>query len=281
MGARGYGEAHGAISVLNAIPTGFGGAVGVDLKVRAWASLGGAGVTGYTVTRGSKIVIEERILRAIRKVISSRLPGIGGFSVVVESDIPFASGLKGSSALVNSIIRAILDSMGVDASLEYIARLGVEASRLAGITITGAFDDSLATIGSGVYITNNREDTLLGHYYPGKCYRVAIHVPPRANPIENVDVRRFKALSRLYDLAFRMAVRGDWIGAMRLNGYLTAKAIGYGLDLIDEALGVEGVVAAGVSGKGPAVFAVFHGDIDLWVGRDGVIYTKMLGGLDC
>ncbi len=280
VSVRGYGEAHGAVSVLNAIPTGFGGAVGIDLGVRAWVSLGSVGFEGYTLTNGVRIPIESRILRAIGKVVSEKVSGISGLKVVVESEIPFASGLKGSSALVNSIIKAVLDALGHEVRGEEVAYLGVEASRLAGITVTGALDDSLATMGSGVYITNNYEDVVIARY-ESPCYRVAIHIPSKPNPIEGLDRSIFDDLRAIYYIAVGKAITGDWLGAMKLNGYLTARAIGYGEDLLQDANSINGVIAAGVSGKGPAVFAILGRDIELWSDRGKVIYTRLLGGRSC
>lgn len=139
----GVGEATGAVSVLNAIPTMIGGAVGIELRVRAQAWVGEhvKSLEGYSIVYGRKRSIEARILKAVASSVGEIVGQEPRFRVVVESEVPVASGLKSSSSLVVSMIRALLDAMGFGGSCEEAALAGVKASKRARITVTGAYDD--------------------------------------------------------------------------------------------------------------------------------------------
>ncbi|MCE4613548.1 MAG: shikimate kinase [Desulfurococcales archaeon] len=281
--ALGVGEATGAVSVLNAIPTMIGGAVGIELRVRAQAWVGEhvKSLEGYSIVYGRKRSIEARILKAVASSVGEIVGQEPRFRVVVESEVPVASGLKSSSSLVVSMIRALLDAMGFGGSCEEAALAGVKASKMARITVTGAYDDHLAVACSGVFITDNRYLKVLRVYEPEK-YHVAIWLPNHAYEASTRDPSVFRKYARPYAIAAELALKGDWLKAMALNGVLTSLVTGVGLEAVERALLSEHVIAAGVSGKGPAVFAVTRdpGIIqEIWGDLGGVtIVTALKNG---
>ena len=278
----GVGRTHGAVSVLNAIATGIGGAVGVDLEVEARVRLdGGCGVEIRSHTPWGPVEPPRRLLEAVAW-LAGRLGHEGGVRIEVHSGIPPASGLKSSSAVVNAIVSGLLDALGLGRDPVEVASLGVEVARRAGLTITGAFDDSLATVAEGVFITDNGAMRVLRRIrFDDELYSV-IAVPGRRS-IESVDPEEFRRLSNEYRVAVELALSGNWAAAMTLNGILTLAATGWdprSLDLVARALSAPGVIAAGVSGKGPAVFAVTRDPgavAEAWGGGD-LIIAKLLGG---
>jgi len=202
--------------------------------------------------------------------------------VTIHSSIPPASGLKSSSAVVNAVVSGILDALGADRDPLKVARLGVEVARRAGLTVTGAFDDSLATVDEGVFITDNRSLEVLRRVIIREELYAVIAVRGRRS-IESVNPEEFRRLSREYMVAVDLALSGNWAAAMTLNGVLTIAATGWdpvSLKLVASALSLPGVLAAGVSGKGPAVFAV-TGDpeavTEAW-SVEGVMVASLLGG---
>ena len=266
------GTARGGITVLNAIGTGIGGAVGIDLPVVAWASWGsGRSWSNY-------MDIPGRIVEAV-----SRVTGVQEeYHVRVHSCIPPSRGLKSSSALVNSMIEAVLRLKGVNPDPITVARLGVEASRIAGITVTGAYDDSLASKMPGVFITNNYTLEVIATHRAPRA-RVVILVPGRENPITSVDPGAFKAYKDLYMRAYKLAVEGKWLEAIPLNSLATLRATGLE-DLwapLEEVLTLPSTWSAGVSGKGPALFAITSrtADVeDLWRRHGDLVITEIAGG---
>jgi len=284
----GVGECHGGVSVLNAIPTGIGGALGVGLRIKARVTLTDNRyvLRGSSVVRGSPEPLSTNVLEAVLSVVNEVTGYSGGLVAEVESEIPVAVGLKSSSALVNSLIMACLNALRVEVrSVEWLAALGVKASRRASLTVTGAFDDSLATLGSGVYVTDNHALRVIKHVAlaDGGLHAVLL-IPPTRNPIQSVNPGRFRELKPYYEVAVKEALKGEWVAAANINGLLTAIATGVNPKLLAWTLSLRGVIAAGVSGKGPALYAltrdpeaVAEAWIDAGLGGE-VIVTKVLGG---
>ncbi len=280
--SRGFGAAHGAISVLNAIATGVGGAVGIELPIHVEVQLLDEPVaTARSTVRGSRVPVDPGILEAVLRTLKRRIGYRGGFHAEISSEIPVAAGLKSSHALVNSLLAGILDALDRRLSVEELALLGVEVSVRAGLTITGAYDDSLATLGRGVYITDNAGRRVLRHYRVDRELYAVVLVPPATRPIWNVDPSDFQRLRECYMGAVKLALDGRWAAAMTVNGLLTATATGQDVALMRKALELPGVVSAGVSGKGPALFAVTSSPEhveDLWSGLRGeLIVARVLG----
>ena len=62
----------------------------------------------------------------------------------VTTDIPPHQGLKSSSSISVAAIRALADHAGLDLTDERTVHLAVTAQRTAGVTLTGAVDDTWA-----------------------------------------------------------------------------------------------------------------------------------------
>jgi len=269
------GVAWSGVSILNAIGAGYGGAIGIELPLYAYA-MPGEGVSGYS-NYGD---IGEEILKAIHS-IASRIIDLPGFHVRVESLIPPARGLKSSSALVNAILEAVLRLGGLDPSPIKVAGMGVEAARKAGITITGAYDDSLASKMPGAHITDNTRLRLITTYRLERK-PIILLVPGEENPITGVDASAFRKYKDLYMEAYKRAVTGRLREAIILNTKATLKATG-GWDkwpLIEEVLNLRDTWASGVSGKGPALFAITKNPrsvMDYWKGHGNLILTHIRG----
>lgn len=278
---------HAAVSVLNAIPTGVGAALGIDLKLRVRIKLVSDDfVGGSSRVRGVEEPLSTSVLKAVLSVVREVTGYDGGFIAEVNSEIPVGVGLKSSSALTNALIKACLSALGTEVNLIELATLGVKASLRAGITITGAYDDSLATLGSGVYVTNNELLKVLKHIPVSNDLVAVILVPKgRRNLISEVSPEVFKPFRKLYELAIKEVLSGEWFLGATLNGLLTANALGTDLSPITKVLGLNDVLATGVTGKGPAIFALTREPkevINLW--RDlrsyYVLTAKVLKG-DC
>ena len=279
----GVATTHAALSILNAIPTGIGGAIGIDLKVKAIVKLtskGNAIIESWAPSgrvRPPRKLVEELVRLARRHGYE------GGFYAKVDSSIPIAVGLKSSSAVVNALIHALLRALGKEVSPTNIAKLGVDLAKKSKLTITGAFDDSLASLLEGVFITDNIRVKILKHYrFNDELYAVII-VPNNSNPINNVNPNIFAKYKSHYLSAISFALRGNWLKAMTINGLATMNALGLSMKyskLIEKILGLSSIKAIGVSGKGPAFFAVTSDPEQVamrWEGEK-LLIAKLLGG---
>jgi shikimate kinase len=259
-----------------------GGAVGVELSSRAYVRLPGRCryPEGFSRVLGVEVPIDGAILKSISRAVGRLVGWTPCFRVFVESEVPVASGLKSSSSLVVSIVRALLEAVGARADQLSVVLASVEASIESGITVTGAFDDHLAAACEGVFITDNRSMRVLRAYEAPRS-SVVIWLPGAVEGYSR-DPGVFARYSGAYRGAAGLALRGDWVRAMTVSGVLTSMATGVGYRALRMVAGLGEVAAFGVSGKGPAVFAVTEdpGLVErLWRGLGGrVIVTEVKSG---
>ena len=247
-------RAHAGLGIVNAIGSGgLGAATALDLWLRleAWRCRSSE---GYIVTRGERVEVTRDILDSVTIAVTEYTGrGLPGLCVQGWSEIPLEAGLKGSSALINALILAALKLLGAsDTGLETLARLGVKAARLAGLTVTGALDDHLVVSGCGTYLTNNPVQRVLAHLDAPSRF-VAIIVPGRRS-IRSIEPEQFRAYAPLYLAAWRLLETGEWGLAALVNGVATSLATNLSPRVLLDLVGM-GAETAGVSGKGPAIYA--------------------------
>jgi shikimate kinase len=165
-----------------------------------------------------------------------------------------ASGLKSSSAAANAVVLATLDALDAveDVTREYAARIGVQAARDAGVTVTGAFDDASASMLGGLTVTNNDEDALLVR--DEVDWAVVVWTPPEQAFSADADVERCRRVAPMADLVAELALAGRYQTAMTVNGFAFAGALDRPTDpMVDALPAADGV---SLSGTGPSYVAV-------------------------
>jgi shikimate kinase len=269
---RGHGIAFGAGTVINAIATYKGSAFGIELKTEAEVTLTGDEILGEIEGGGDTGLIERACGLVLEKFgVSS------GAMIRTTSEIPQASGLKSSSAAANATVLATLRAIGRDMEPLDMVRLGVRAALDAGVSITGAFDDACASMLGGVVLTDNRKNELLKREPIESA--VIVYAPDRKAFSSGTNVGRSRAIAPWVDMAFELAMRGEYKKAMTLNGFLYTAALGFSPEPMLAALesGVDGV---SLSGTGPSYTALVDGEsIDklkaMWSSYPGrVIVTR-------
>jgi shikimate kinase len=267
MAGRAVAPAAGTI--LNALANGYGSAFAIDAHTEATVELADAGeVTGEIA--GAPNADTRLVERCVERVLERFGDGEGG-RVRTESDVPMASGLKSSSAAANAAVLATLAALDAtdEMTREDACRLGVEAARDAGVTVTGAFDDASASMLGGVTVTDNTEDALLRRDEPE--WHVLVYTPDEQAFSADADVSRCERVAPTADVVHELAMDGDYERAMCVNGFAFCAALGYPTDPIVEAMPEA---AASLSGTGPSYTAV--GDRrtltdlrDVWARREG------------
>lgn len=240
---------YGGISIVNAIPAMLGGAAAVDLKVKVSFDRG----------RGCEL---DPFIGFIVKYVSTRLnkPIPEDLCVAVDSEVPPSSGLKSNSAVAVAVAYGLAKILGIQLSPVDSAKLAAEATRAHGSSITGAFDDASASILGGVVLTDNSSMNVIKQFETSDDYSVVLTGFRSSKRLQNLD--RLRALKDVYRAVFEMALKGDLWRAATVNGMFVAEALGYwdALEVVGRAMGM-GALASGVSGNGPAIFAVFkHGE---------------------
>ena len=243
---------HGAVSIVNAIATGNGSALGISLTVTAEAEM--------TRGRGLRFLTGRSDDRLVTNIAKNILPAgtleKNQVVVRVRSEVPIGYGLKSSSAVSNAIALAL--SRLVRDKIDDMAVLdaAVKASLDAKVTITGAFDDATACYFGGFVVTDNYARKLIRREKaPDNLY--AVIFLPRNTP--RGDVTKLRDLSDLFLDAYRLAEAGEYWKAMKMNGVLASAALASSYRPVLAAL-EKGAVAAGTSGNGPSVTAVAYED---------------------
>ena len=240
---------HGAISIVNAIATGYGSALGISLKVRVEVELRkGNGILFQP--EGGTPLLRNIINRSLPKQITKN----NLLVIKVDSQIPAGMGLKSSSAVSSATALACTALVGNDLDDKIILNLAVRASLDAGVTITGAYDDSTACYFGGIVVTNNYNYELIQREEaPADLYAVVFL--PNNNRYGNI--RNLYLFSDLFMDAFNLAKTRQYWKAMKLNGLLTASALSGDYKPILTAL-QRGALSASISGNGPSIAAVTY-----------------------
>ena len=249
---KGYAWACGAATILNAVATWKGAAFGIDLKTRAEVELNNSGLI-----RGDVPGVDTSLIERSVQMVQERLGYGYGAVVRTSSEIPVAGGLKSSSTAANAAVLATLDALQEEMDLIDAAKIGVAAARAVGVTITGALDDALASMLGGVVVTDNRSMQLLRR--EELSCPVMLLVPEKKLFSRDTDVSRSRLIAPLADVAFDLAMRGDYCRAMTLNGLAYCAALRLPAEPMLLALeaGAKGV---SLSGTGPAYAAIIDED---------------------
>ncbi len=229
---------HGGISILNAISSGFGSSMAIDLTM------------SVTVGRGDRKP-SDPLTRSVLSLMKEMYGLAGNYRIHVSSNIPPSRGLKSSSAYSTALVKAIDAFEGLGMKDEDVLRLSCLASLDAGVSITGAYDDASASFLGGITLTDNSRMKLLRRWEADEGLVVLIAHSGTLKK-EEVSVASYRLLSGLGRLVAEMVEEGRFFEAMTLNGMLTATAQGYDQTLAYEAM-AAGALAAGVTGTGPAI----------------------------
>ncbi|MFA0822481.1 MAG: shikimate kinase [Methanomethylovorans sp.] len=251
MSYTGHAYALGAGTIVNAIATWKGSAFAVDLKTFADVELcGGKGCIDASI-EGLPDADTRLIKRTVELVLQHFNADMHG-SVKTKSEIPLASGLKSSSAAANATVLATLDALGEEMDPLDAVKIGVQAALDVGVSITGAFDDACASFFGGIVVTDNKLKEL--EHRDEKEKDILIFAPDKKSFSAATNVARSRSIAPWVDMAYKMALEGNYEEAMTLNGFLYCGALGFDTEPMMRALevGVKGVT---LSGTGPSYVA--------------------------
>jgi shikimate kinase len=238
---------HGAISIVNAVATGFGSAMGISLNVQVQ----------IISKKGSGLIFQKgggslMIKKIIYDVLQSKYINNNQLLININSEIPSGMGLKSSSAVSNAVALACNSLSNKEISDESVLNSAIDASLYSKTTITGAYDDSTACYYGGFVTTDNYKRKILKRENSPTDISAVIFLP---NNKKRGDVTRLKLLSDIYLEAFQLAYSGQYWKAMTLNGVLTSSLLSNTYTITRMCL-ENGALAASISGNGPAVAAV-------------------------
>lgn len=272
--------AHGAVTIVNAISTGKGAALGIDLLTEAKVEL----------TRDSKQIdvsiiggknedttlAKESVNAVLNRFSNNKL----GAHVEVKSQIPIARGLKSSSTAANAIVLATLCALGKKIPDEDVVKLGVDAAFKAKVTITGAYDDACASYFGGVVLTDNYGRKILKRSDVDENLVAVIYVPRARTYTQKFPKERLNPFTYAVEMAFELAMKGEYWKALTLNGLIHSSALSVSTKPAVVAL-LNGALAAGLSGTGPSIAAIVNKEdskqiVSAWSSLPGKVLTVNL-----
>ena len=281
MNGRAEAITHGAATIVNAIASGKGAAIGVDLWTKAAVTITDEpGIVTVKILPDSSEnpVLAQKTVMYVLKYFG--LEKECGAKVETTSNIPVARGLKSSSAAANAV--ALATTAALERRLEDVAvvKLGVDGAIDAKVTITGAFDDACASYFGGVVITDNMKRRIIRRFELAEAPTVLFYVPPEKTYTASSNVKRIKDMAPVVKIAYKEALKGNHWAALTLNGLIYSSALGYDSSPAVDAL-TAGALAAGLSGTGPTVTAIVPEEkVDLvkevWQKREGEILEAQI-----
>jgi len=250
---KGRGRAGGAVSIVNAISTGFGAALGINLQTEAELETINEPQIKLSINGEDA---DPSLAKAVIKVFSQALGvEVKGAEIRTYSNIPVAVGLKSSSSAAVAIANAFLDALGKKMAADELLRNVAEASILSGTSITGALDDAAACMLGGIVATDNHGRKILKHILVEEKLYAVIYVPPGKTYTASFRKELLTPIRNIAAAAFTLTLEGKHWEAMTINGLAHSAALGLPIEPAMNALRA-GAYAAGLSGTGPAVAAI-------------------------
>ena len=250
--------ARGAVSIVNAIASGHGASLAVNLPTTAKVTIHERRGTWTGSTNGGPVTSslpQRTVMDAIRVLGES--PERYSGRIETETSAPVGVGLKTSSSSSVAVALATFSAFGrPDYAPEKILGCSVSASLASGTSVTGAMDDAAACLLGGGVFTDNRSKRIIATVSLEKPMTVLIGIHGSRSRRASVALSEVRRFAKLADSIFDQARRGGIWKAMTLNGLLYSTIYGYSSSDALEAL-EEGALGAGLSGTGPAVAAVF------------------------
>ncbi|MEE3269890.1 MAG: hypothetical protein VX204_02105 [Candidatus Thermoplasmatota archaeon] len=253
MSVLGTGTANGGISVLHAAGLGKGCSVAIDLQCEA------------RLVKGGNLPTDDHsgLLESVMRVWNdSGYPRFDGVGWEIDSQIPIGQGLKSSAAVACAAIRALDHASWTGLSDYEVVDIAVEAQRRSGCTITGSMDDAWAAVSDGWKLVDpsvpSKESVLMeGDLEEGLEILIGLR-GHRAISSDSID---FDSHSKLFERTLASLSNGSILSAISTNGMAVSAAMGDDESLrLCNSLIVNGALAAGISGYGPAVVAICHPD---------------------
>ena len=259
----GEAKAMGAISIVNAIASGRGATMSVDLPTSAKVDIREERGRWKAFQNGKQTesALAFHTLRATIRMLG-RDPRAYSGSVETASSAPTGVGLKTSSSASVAITLAVLSAFGNSSpDARKVLGCSVSASLASGVSITGAMDDAASCLLGGVNFVDNYSRRILSRVSLGRSLAVLIRVPGEESRRADIATRYVRRFSEVADSIFKIGIEGKAWKAMTLNGLLFSSIYSYAPSAALRAI-ERGALGSGLSGTGPAVAAVFDVERD-------------------
>ena len=245
---------HGAISIVNAIATGKGAALGISKKINVEMETSHG--KGVVIKIKNKSMSSRLINKVVKKIVSENELSKTKLKISLDSEIPTGYGLKSSSAISTAVAMVCAKLFKPSMSDFEILNAGVIASIETKVSLTGAYDDACACYYGGFVVTDNHNKKII---HSEKCLNhvAAVIFVPKSRKRGNI--RKLKTSSDVFEQAWNLAKKSDYWNAMILNGLATSPILSSEPKIIPKLI-ENGALGASVSGNGPSIAAIVKND---------------------
>jgi shikimate kinase len=258
---RGVGRATGAISFVNGVFTGRGCAAAIELGCEALVHLDRSPPGEVPRIRLDPASDTPLARSSIQAALLAYLPHEHvHVEAEVRSALPWAQGLKSSSAVSVALLEAVANARGQTPDPIDLARRSADLCQTIGLSATGAFDDAAAASLGGVVLADNPTRTILSHTTLDPRLAVALWFPGGLHDPSPQLEAQFRALRVHGFEAVRAAESQRYFEAMAINTRIVEQALGLNFAHLHRVLSTHGALASGISGMGPALAAIGPAD---------------------
>ena len=243
-------EVHGAVSLVNAIATGNGAAVGIDTFVKTTLEVKEG--SGIHITSDNKTISSRLINKVIQNSVPKKQLEKIRLELDFQSNIPTGYGLKSSSAISTAVSMVCSKAFQKKFTDKKILKIGVESSIQTKVSLTGAYDDACACYYGGFNVTNNYKRNLVLRRPAPKNLQVIIFLPKSR---KRGNLKKLKNFKPAFEKAWELAKNGDYWNASILNGIATSSILNSNPELIFKLI-EKGAIGATISGNGPSIMAI-------------------------
>ena len=241
---------HGAVSLVNAIATGNGAAVGIDTFVKTTLEVKEG--TGIYITSDNKTISSRLINKVIQNSVPKKQLEKVRLELDFQSNIPTGYGLKSSSAISTAVSMACSKAFKTKFTDKKILKIGVESSIQTKVSLTGAYDDACACYYGGFNVTNNYKKNLVLRRPAPNNLQAIIFLPKSR---KRGNLKKLKNFKPAFEKAWELAKNGDYWNASILNGIATSSILNSNPELIFKLI-EKGAIGATISGNGPSIMAI-------------------------
>ena len=243
-------EVHGAVSLVNAIATGNGAAVGIDTFVKTTLEVKEG--SGIHITSDNKTISSRLINKVIQNSVPKKQLEKIRLELDFQSNIPTGYGLKSSSAISTAVSMVCSKVFQRKFTDKKILRIGVESSIQTKVSLTGAYDDACACYYGGFNVTNNYKRNLVLRRPAPNNLQAIIFLPKSR---KRGNLKKLKNFKPAFEKAWELAKNGDYWNASILNGIATSSILNSNPELIFKLI-EKGAICATISGNGPSIMAI-------------------------
>ena len=241
---------HGAVSLVNAIATGSGAAVGIDTFVKTTLEVKEG--TGIYITSDNKTISSRLINKVIQNSVPKKQLEKIRLELDFQSNIPTGYGLKSSSAISTAVSMACSKAFQRKFTDKKILKIGVESSIQTKVSLTGAYDDACACYYGGFNVTNNYKRSLVLRRPAPNNLQAIIFLPKSR---KRGNLKKLKNFKPAFEKAWELAKNGDYWNASILNGIATSSILNSNPELIFKLI-EKGAIGVTISGNGPSIMAI-------------------------